>query len=122
MFSDDVGLGKTIEAGASLRYGIKHLGWKKVILLVPAGLATQWMYELHEKIGVTAKRLDRESGQFVDKDGLPVGSVDSPWGDGVFVVSAHLVSRSDRFREMFRREADSAQCLLLDEAHAARRR
>jgi SNF2 family DNA or RNA helicase len=122
MFSDDVGLGKTIEAGASLRYGIKHLGWKKLILLVPAGLATQWMYELHEKIGVTAKRLDRESGQFVDKDGLPVGSVDSPWGDGVFVVSAHLVSRSDRFREMFRREVNSAQCLLLDEAHAARRR
>ncbi len=122
MFSDDVGLGKTIEAGASLRYGIKHLGWKKLILLVPAGLATQWMYELHEKIGVTAKRLDRESGQFVDKDGLSVGSVDSPWGDGVFVVSAHLVSRSDRFREMFRREVNSAQCLLLDEAHAARRR
>jgi ERCC4-related helicase len=122
MFSDDVGLGKTIEAGASLRYGIKHLGWKKVILLVPAGLAAQWMYELHEKIGIRAKRLDRESGQFVDKDGLPVGSIESPWGDGVFVVSAHLVSRSDRFREMFRREADSAQCLLLDEAHAARRR
>ncbi len=122
MFSDDVGLGKTIEAGASLRYGIKHLGWKKLILLVPAGLATQWMYELHEKIGVTAKRLDRESGQLVNKDGLPVGSVDSPWGDGVFVVSAHLVSRSDRFREMFRREVNSAQCLLLDEAHAARRR
>lgn len=122
MFSDDVGLGKTIEAGASLRYGIGHLGWKKVILLVPAGLASQWMYELHEKIGLPAKRLDRESGQFVDKDGLSVGSVDSPWGEGVFVVSAHLVSRSDRFREMFRREANSAQCLLLDEAHAARRR
>jgi hypothetical protein len=122
MFSDDVGLGKTIEAGASLRYGIKHLDWKKVILLVPAGLASQWMYELHEKIGVPAKRLDRESGQFVDMDDRPVGSVDYPWGDGVFVVSAHLVSRSDKFREMFRREADSAQCLLLDEAHAARRR
>ena len=122
MFSDDVGLGKTIEAGASLRYGIRHLGWKKVILMVPAGLASQWMYELHEKIGVTAKRLDRESGQFVDKEGMPVGSVDPPWGEGVFVVSAHLVSRSDRFREMFRREVNSAQCLLLDEAHAARRR
>jgi hypothetical protein len=122
MFSDDVGLGKTIEAGASLSYGINHLGWGKVVLMVPAGLAKQWVGELYEKFGIKAKRLDSDDKCFVDGEGQDCGDPSRPWGLGVFIVSAQLVSRSPVYRQIFVREMQSTDCLMADEAHSARRR
>ncbi len=122
MFSDDVGLGKTIEAGATLSYGISHLGWGKVVLMVPAGLAKQWVGELYDKFGIKAKRLDSDSKSFVDGEDFKCGNPNQPWGAGVFVVSAQLVSRSPVYRQIFIREVSSADCLMVDEAHSARRR
>lgn len=122
MFSDDVGLGKTIEAGATLNYGMNHLGWGKVVLMVPAGLAKQWVEELYDKFAIKAKRLDSNTQCFVDGEGQACGNPNEPWGPGVFVVSAQLVSRSSAYRQIFIREVQSADCLMVDEAHSARRR
>ena len=122
MFSDDVGLGKTIEAGATLSYGLRHLAWGKVVLMVPAGLAKQWVGELYEKFGIKAKRLDSDDKCFVDGEGQECGDPRQPWGLGVFIVSAQLVSRSAVYRPIFVREMQSADCLMADEAHSARRR
>jgi superfamily II DNA or RNA helicase len=122
MFSDDVGLGKTIEAGATLCYGLNHLGWVKVILMVPASLAKQWVGELYDKFGIHAKRLDSDEKRFLDGEGCGCGDPNLPWGHGVFVVSAQLVSRSPAYRDIFVREIQSTDCLMVDEAHSARRR
>lgn len=122
MFSDDVGLGKTIEAGASLSYGLNHLGWGKVVLMVPAGLAKQWVGELYDKFGIKAKRLDNDAKSFVDGEDEKCGNPNEPWGAGVFIVSSQLVSRSPAYRQVFVREVQSADCLMVDEAHSARRR
>ncbi len=122
MFSDDVGLGKTIEAGAALSFGLRHLAWGKVVLMVPAGLAKQWVGELYEKFGIKAKRLDSDDKCFVDGEGQDCGDPSQPWGPGVFIVSAQLVSRSPVYRQIFVREMQSADCLMVDEAHSARRR
>lgn len=49
ILADEVGLGKTIEAGLILKeYMIRGLV-KKVLILVPASLVTQWTKELNEK-------------------------------------------------------------------------
>jgi superfamily II DNA or RNA helicase len=122
MFSDDVGLGKTIEAGAALSFGLRHLVWSKVVLMVPAGLAKQWVGELYDKFGIKAKRLDSDAKAFVDGEGQGCGDPRQPWGPGVFIVSAQLVSRSPVYRQIFVREMQSADCLMVDEAHSARRR
>ncbi len=122
MFSDDVGLGKTIEAGAALSFGLRHLAWGKVVLMVPAGLAKQWVGELYEKFGIKAKRLDSDDKCFVDGEGQDCGDPSQPWGPGVFIVSAQLVSRSPVYRQIFVREMQSSDCLMVDEAHSARRR
>ncbi len=122
MFSDDVGLGKTIEAGAALSFGLRHLVWSKVVLMVPAGLAKQWVGELYDKFGIKAKRLDSDAKAFVDGEGQGCGDPRQPWGPGVFIVSAQLVSRSPVYRQIFVREMQSTDCLMLDEAHSARRR
>ena len=122
MFSDDVGLGKTIEAAAALRYGLNYLGWKKVVLMVPAGLAVQWVSELYEKFGINAKRLDSETRKILDYRDNIISEAFADWGDGVFVVSAQLVSRSPDYRQKFLNEVSSTDCLVVDEAHSARRR
>lgn len=54
ILADEVGLGKTIEAGLILKeYMLRGLV-KKVLILVPASLVTQWVQELNEKFYIPA--------------------------------------------------------------------
>lgn len=54
ILADEVGLGKTIEAGLILKeYMIRGLV-KKVLILVPASLVTQWETELNQKFFIPA--------------------------------------------------------------------
>ena len=54
ILADEVGLGKTIEAGLILKeYMIRGLV-KKVLILVPASLVSQWVRELWEKFHIHA--------------------------------------------------------------------
>nr|WP_183186462.1 SNF2-related protein [Anoxybacillus rupiensis] len=54
ILADEVGLGKTIEAGLILKeYMIRGLV-KKVLILVPASLVSQWAMELNEKFFIPA--------------------------------------------------------------------
>jgi SNF2 family DNA or RNA helicase len=54
ILADEVGLGKTIEAGLILKeYLIRGLV-KKVLILVPASLVLQWVRELNTKFGISA--------------------------------------------------------------------
>lgn len=54
VLADEVGLGKTIEAGLILKeYMIRGLV-KKVLILVPASLVSQWAYELNTKFYIPA--------------------------------------------------------------------
>lgn len=54
ILADEVGLGKTIEAGLILKeYMIRGLV-KKVLILVPASLVSQWVTELNSKFYIPA--------------------------------------------------------------------
>lgn len=54
ILADEVGLGKTIEAGLILKeYLLRRLA-KKVLILTPASLLWQWYHELAEKFGISA--------------------------------------------------------------------
>ncbi|WP_096201226.1 DEAD/DEAH box helicase [Bacillus sp. FJAT-45350] len=54
ILADEVGLGKTIEAGLILKeYMIRGLV-KKALILVPASLVSQWSYELNQKFFIPA--------------------------------------------------------------------
>lgn len=60
ILADEVGLGKTIEAGLV----IKHLflsGKKNIILIMPSSLRKQWQIELKEKFDISAKVIDSEN-------------------------------------------------------------
>ena len=58
VLADEVGLGKTIEAGLALKYAINQ-GAKRILLAMPNPLRKQWEIELKEKFGIHAIILTR---------------------------------------------------------------
>ena len=58
--ADDVGLGKTIEAGLILREMIMRQKVKRIVIACPASVITQWQTEMEVRFGLTFVILDRE--------------------------------------------------------------
>lgn len=58
ILADEVGLGKTIEAGLVIKYVLDE-GAKRILIALPATLRKQWEIELDEKFGLKATILDR---------------------------------------------------------------
>ncbi len=62
ILADEVGLGKTIEAGLAAAELKAQFELKNVLILVPAGLQTQWVEELRDKFGWQAQKGPKDSG------------------------------------------------------------
>lgn len=61
ILADEVGLGKTIEAGLILKeYMIRGIA-KKILILVPASLVSQWTIELNQKFFIPAVGAQKKS-------------------------------------------------------------
>ena len=60
ILADEVGLGKTIEAGLVLCQ-LWAIGKRKIIIICPASIRKQWGYELTEKFGIENEVLDTKN-------------------------------------------------------------
>lgn len=121
LLADEVGLGKTVEAGLVLRELFLSEKVKKALLLVPASVMRQWQEELHEKMNLDVPRFDK--GQFFDRfdQPLPVEPQANPWSAfPIVLASSHLARRRNRRQQIL--EAGPWDVVLVDEAHHARRR
>ncbi len=117
LFCDEVGLGKTIEAGISLRGLILRGDVSRALIIAPKNLIRQWMEELREKLALTVWWCD--GSRLIDVGGR-VRQPDHPFEeDGIIIASRHLLARSDRLEEILgvQRPWD---LVIVDEAHAAR--
>ncbi|GIN73555.1 helicase [Bacillus sp. J14TS2] len=75
ILADEVGLGKTIEAGLILKeYMIRGLV-KKALILVPASLVSQWVSELNEKFHIPA--VPQRKSYVWDQFSVVVSSIDT---------------------------------------------
>ena len=52
MLSDSVGLGKTITAGAVIKHYIDEEQYRRIVIITPAGLKSQWVDDLYERFGL----------------------------------------------------------------------
>jgi superfamily II DNA or RNA helicase len=119
LFCDEVGLGKTIEAGLALRSLILRGDLRRVLIIAPRNLIRQWLEELREKFALTAWFYD---GQMLHDVGGRTRHCDQPWAeDGIVIVSRHLIARQDRQVTVLA-ASRPWDVVLVDEAHAARRR
>jgi SNF2 family DNA or RNA helicase len=99
ILADEVGLGKTIEAGLILKeYMIRGLV-KKVLILVPASLVTQWAIEMNTKFFIPAMS-QRKSYVWEQYD--------------VVVSSIDTAKRSPHREIIFEQNYD---LIIIDEAH-----
>ncbi|WP_028391779.1 DEAD/DEAH box helicase [Bacillus cihuensis] len=99
ILADEVGLGKTIEAGLIIKeYMIRGLV-KKVLILVPASLVSQWAFELNTKFHIPAV-VQRKS--YV-------------WDSCDCIVSSIDTAKRNPHRDIiFKQEYD---LIIIDEAH-----
>jgi SNF2 family DNA or RNA helicase len=103
ILADEVGLGKTIEAGIVLKEYLLRGAVRTALVLVPASLCEQWRAELWEKF-----ELD-----FVVSRG-PAGQ----WGRHPLVISSLETARHERHRRRVR--GANYDLVIVDEAHRLR--
>lgn len=124
LLADEVGLGKTIEAGLILRSLLISGRIDRCLILVPRSLAKQWQEELRDRFLIEAPFYDGRQyvwfGQSRDRY-EPLALGESPWNSrSAVIASAQMVKREDRAGELL--EAPSWDLIMVDEAHHARRR
>lgn len=120
LLCDEVGLGKTIEAGLVIRQLILSGRVKRCLILAPAAVLRQWQEELYEKFNLAIPRY--HSGQLYDINNDPIGPpADKPWDEcDLLLASSHLAKRHERVSQLA--EARPWDLLVVDEAHHARRK
>ena len=112
LIADDVGIGKTIEAGLIARELMDRGEVTRLAVLCPPHLVEQWQSELEERFNLHAVALTAASAARVERE-LPHGV---PLFDHhpVVVVSLDYI-KSERHREQF--IATAPECIIVDEAH-----
>ncbi|MCL4868343.1 MAG: DEAD/DEAH box helicase family protein [Anaerolineae bacterium] len=120
LLCDEVGLGKTIEAGLVIRQLILSGRVKRCLILAPAAVLKQWQEELYEKFNLDIPRY--HGGQLYDVTGEPIGPpTDNPWDEcNLLLASTHLAKRQERARQLA--NAQPWDLMIVDEAHHARRK
>ncbi|MFD0962182.1 DEAD/DEAH box helicase [Paenibacillus chungangensis] len=98
ILADEVGLGKTIEAGLVLKeYMVRGLV-KRALILVPASLVLQWVRELNSKFGISAVAQKKSH----------------TWGYDIVVASIDTAKREPHRELVLGTDYD---LIIIDEAH-----
>src|SRR5262245_36097048 len=76
LLADDVGLGKTIQAGLIISELFARSAAERLLVLTPAGLRDQWAGELRDRFGIETQIADAATLRSLTAD-LPIGI--NPW-------------------------------------------
>lgn len=99
LLADEVGLGKTIECGLILKEQLHKKLISSVLILVPASLVSQWIFEMEEKFGLIFKDIR-------DKD----------WEENNLLISSlPLLVRSETKKNIILQKMFDV--VVVDEAH-----
>ncbi|EHA7421768.1 DEAD/DEAH box helicase, partial [Salmonella enterica] len=110
VLADEVGLGKTIEAGLVLcQYWAERK--RKLLIICPASLRRQWASELIEKFNLPSQVLDAKTFSQLQKEGVynPLNN------KSITIMSFHYAARLE---EML--VAEMWDLVVIDEAHKLR--
>lgn len=111
MVADDVGIGKTVEAGLIARELLDRGEARRLVILTPPHLAEQWQQELRDKFNIEADLLLPSTVRKLESQCM---------GESLFQRYPHLIVsidfiKSERYRHDFIR--DCGDLVIVDEAH-----
>lgn len=120
LLADEVGLGKTIEAGLVIRQLLLSGRVKRCLILAPKSVLKQWQEELYEKFALQIPRYD--AGKFWGVDGkVLLAPNDNPWDAfDVLLAGSQLAKRAERREQIL--ASKGWDLVVVDEAHHARRK
>ncbi|MCB1323702.1 MAG: DEAD/DEAH box helicase family protein [Spirochaetales bacterium] len=109
LLADEVGLGKTIEAGLIMKELILRREYRRVLVVVPAPLAIQWQQEMQSKFNERFQILNRSN--FFQSA--------ARWGRSMRVITSIDFIKNERYAdEVLKTRWD---LVVFDEAHRLRR-
>lgn len=110
ILADEVGLGKTIEAGIiMMEYILRGLA-RRVLILCPPPLMSQWMDEMSSKFNM----------DFVASDDPAFTACDNPWLEFDRIVASIDTAKRDPHARLV--QAAPFDIVIVDEAHRCRNR
>ncbi len=110
LLADEVGLGKTIEAGLVLcqLWAEKK---RNLLIVCPASLRKQWQCELEDKFNLPAQIVDAKSARELNKQGVM-----NPYeGKFICISSFQYAARMSEYLRVI-----AWDCVVMDEAHKLR--
>ena len=113
LIADDVGIGKTIEAGLVLRELLDRGDVRRAAVLCPPHLVGQWCSELSDRFHIRAEALTSRTAARIERE--------VPAGESPFEHFPFLVVSLDYIKQQNRRDAFLAyapEFVVVDEAHA----
>ncbi|HWP56923.1 MAG TPA: helicase-related protein [Candidatus Acidoferrales bacterium] len=113
LIADDVGLGKTVEAGICLLELIARGVGRRILIVVPPGLIPQWIDEMWEKFGLEFEPIENSAA--LDRAQTAVSEGLQPWAyfDRV-ITSVEYLKRRDVHAAALAHPWD---VIVVDEAH-----
>jgi superfamily II DNA or RNA helicase len=114
LIADDVGLGKTIEAGLAILELMARGRASRILIVTPPGLMDQWRDELRDKFGLECALIENAAGLSRMQTELPAGT--NPWDALPRVITSidYLKKETVRNRALRKRW----DLVIVDEAHA----
>ena len=119
LIADEVGLGKTIQAGILLKTRINQGKVDRFLILTPRSARRQWQQELRHKFNIDVPILERVGTQMVllQPDGSEEPAPEQPWDTPRCLISYHWLRRNQR---QFLASDPHYNTVIVDEAHHAR--
>jgi len=124
LLADDVGLGKTVEAGLILAELVRKRRIRRVLIITPASLRTQWQQEMEDKFSLGFDIVDKAATHKLQKE---MGLDANPWRALPRIITSYHYLRQPDVLEQFIAtcKATSAHqqvqlpwdLLIVDEAH-----
>ncbi len=116
LIADEVGLGKTIEAGLVIKEMIYRYNYKRIIIVCPASLLYQWQNEMESKFNEHFTVMDRKVMTEAVKT---AGDGGNPWKvHDRLIVSVDFIKNKAFEEDLLRTSWDA---VIFDEAHRLRR-
>ena len=121
LLADAVGLGKTIQAGMVLRELMLRRRIRRVLVLCPAALRSQWREEMQDKFALPFELVDRPQTLRLQRE---IGIDANPWRTHDRIIASYHYLKQPDVLEQFRAAAQPGDdgrmrwdLLIVDEAH-----